>query len=388
MVHNRYRHAGGEDEVVAQEAEMLAQHDHEIRWLTADNREITDGSVISRALLAARTIWSDVGHRRATQCVRASRPDVAHFHNTFPQISPSAYYACRDAGVAVVQTLHNYRLLCANALLSRAGRPCEECLGRTPPWPAVRHACYRDSRVASGVVAAMVTLHRALGTWTRAVDLFIAFTNFARDRFIAGGIPADRIVVKPNFVAHDPGRGDHTGGYALFVGRLSHEKGLTTLMQACRLLGDSFPLKVVGDGPLASLAGDAPPNVEWLGRQPKARVFALMRDARVLVFPSEVYEGFPLTIAEAFATGLPVVASRLGSIAEIVHHGETGLLATPGSAEDLATSLEHLLMSPGLAAFLGNAARGQYEQQYTAERNYRMLDEVYRTAMNRRRAAS
>jgi glycosyltransferase involved in cell wall biosynthesis len=383
LIHNRYQHAGGEDEVVAQEAAILEQHGHAVSRLTADNREIVDLSVRGRARLAAETIWSRRSQRAVRERIRTDRPGVAHFHNTFPQISPSAYYACRDAGVAVVQTLHNYRLLCPGALFFRAGQVCEECLGKTAPWPGVRHACYRDSRTASSVVATMVTAHRVSGTWTHAVDLYIALTNFAKEKFIAGGLPKDRIVVKPNFVEHDPGLGDHEGGYALFVGRLSKEKGLDTLIEAWRLLGDTPVLKIVGDGPLRSLADNAPPNIQWLGREPKARVFALMRDASALVFPSVVYEGFPLTIVEAFATGLPVIASRLGSMSEIVNDGETGILVAHGSSAELACSVDQLLANRSLARAIGRAGRDAYEARFTAERNYQMLMESYQLALER-----
>src|SRR5205814_1104988 len=171
--------------------------------------------------------------------IRAQRPRVAHFHNTFPLISPAAYYAARAEGVGVVQTLHNFRLLCPNALFFRDGKVCEDCLGRPVAWPGVVHGCYRGSRAASAATAVMTAAHRALGTWRTAVDVYVALTEFSRQKFIAGGLPAEKIAVKANFVYPDPGPGAGAGGYAVFVGRLSAEKGVETLLAAWRPLGGS-----------------------------------------------------------------------------------------------------------------------------------------------------
>src|SRR5581483_9761958 len=194
---------------------------------------------------AARTVWSRPAYRVLRELLRAHRPAVAHFHNTFPLISPAAYYACRAERVPVVQTLHNFRLLCPNALFFRDGRVCEDCLGKAVPWPGVAHKCYRGSRSASAAVCTMLTVHRALGTWHTAVDRFIALTDASRRKFVAGGLPADKIAVKANFVDPDPGPGTGAGGYGVFVGRLSAEKGVGTLLKAWQQLGRDVPLKIV-----------------------------------------------------------------------------------------------------------------------------------------------
>ncbi|OLE74348.1 MAG: glycosyl transferase family 1, partial [Bacteroidetes bacterium 13_1_20CM_4_60_6] len=268
VVHNYYQQAGGEDEVFRAEVALLREHGHDVSTLTTEN-----GAVHGlRSLVAARdAVWSVGFQRRLTECLRQSRPDVAHFHNTFFQVSPAAYYACRDAGVPVVQTLHNYRLVCPSATFYRDGRACEDCVGRAVALPGIRHGCYRQSRAQTAVVAGMLTAHRWLGTWQRSVDAYIAMTEFAREKFIAGGLPAEKIAIKPNFCATDPGIGNGAGGYALFVGRLSAEKGVETLMAAWRRLGGTVPLYVVGDGPLAPAVEEFVGKVErchWLGWQP------------------------------------------------------------------------------------------------------------------------
>jgi glycosyltransferase involved in cell wall biosynthesis len=249
------------------------------------------------------------------------------------------------------------------------------------PWDGVVHACYRESRAISGVVAAMLAIHRGLGTWARKVDAYVTPTEFARRKFIEGGLPADKIVAKPNFVNQDPGPGDGGGGYALFVGRLSPEKGLVTLLDAWRRLGDrAIPLKVVGEGPLADLvrrASNENPRVDFVGSRPPAEAHALMRRAAVLVFPSELYETFGRVVVESFAAGTPVVAADIGAVAELVDHGQTGFLFSPGSASDLSRHMARIGSSEYDLLTMRENARAQFEDRYTAERNYLMLTEIY-----------
>ncbi len=390
LVHNRYQQRGGEDVVFEAEAGLLEGRGHAVDRLGVDNRAIAaDGSLLAAARLGLQTVWSRDGANQVRRALRACRPDVAHFHNTFPLISPAAYYACADAGVPVVQTLHNYRLLCPAALLFRDGHVCEDCLGKLVPWPGVLHRCYRGSRAATGAVATMLAVHRLLGTWERKVDVFIALTEFARRKFIEGGLPADRIVVKPNFVYPDPGPGAHDGGYALFVGRLSPEKGIRTLLAAWERLGMGIPLKIAGDGPLAdevAWAAEHNPHVEWLGSQPLDRVYALMGAAALVIVPSECYESFPRVIVEAYAKGTPVIASDLGALAELVDDGRTGLRFRSGDPDDLAAKIEWAWTHPRELTEMGREGRREFERKYTAERNYELLMEIYQRAIDAARA--
>jgi glycosyltransferase involved in cell wall biosynthesis len=383
VAHNYYQQPGGEDQCFAAEVALLRARGHEVIEYRVHNDAING---MGRLGVASRTVWSRPAHREINALVREHRPQIAHFHNTLPLISPAAYYAARAGGARVVQTLHNYRLLCPNALFFREGRVCEDCLGRSAPWPGVVHKCYRGSRTASAAVAAMLTLHRGLGTWREAVDVYVALAEFGRRKFIEGGLPADKVVVKPNFVDPDPGPGDGAGGYALFVGRLSPEKGTETLLQAWKDLGGGVSLKVVGDGPLAPAVAEAAAGsvgVEWLGRQPLAAVYALLRDAAFLVLPSQCYETFGRVAVEAFAAGTPVIASRLGAMAEVVDHGRTGLLFEPGSPAALASAVRQLQAEPLLLRRMRHAARQEYEQKYTAEVNYRALMAIYERALGR-----
>jgi glycosyltransferase involved in cell wall biosynthesis len=385
-VHNLYQRKGGEDKVLASERQLLESRGHAVVHYGRDNDELKRRNGIGILVAAAETVWSSSSRAALLEILKTERPDVAHFHNTFPLISPSAYYACAEAGVAVVQTLHNYRLLCPGATFLRDGKVCESCLDRIVPWPGLLHGCYRDSYPATLAAAAMLSTHRAMGTWRNKVNLYIALTEFARKKFIEGGLPADRIVVKSNFVAgRSVARG--TGGdYVLWVGRLSEEKGIRVLLAALGILSFPVPLKLAGDGPLleeaASEIGQRElKQVDVLGGVPPQDVTELMHGARFVVVPSLCFENFPLTIAEAFACGVPVVVSRIGSLAEIVEDGVTGLHFAPGDAADLAAKVEWAWTHPQEMEKMGRAARREYEAKYTAERNYEQLMRIYETAL-------
>ncbi|HUH13341.1 MAG TPA: glycosyltransferase, partial [Longimicrobiales bacterium] len=372
LVHNRYLERGGEDVVFEAEADLLEGRGHRVLRFEADNRDV---AALGPLRLAARTVWSRGSYRALRALVERERADVVHIHNTLPLLSPAAHHAAADAGAAVVQTLHNFRLLCPQGQFLRNGQPCEACLGKAVPWPGALYGCYRGSRPASAAVAGMLTTHRALGTWDR-VGAFIALSAFSRGKFIEGGLPAGRIHVRGNFLPGDPGVGTHAGDFLLYVGRLSREKGGETLLEGWRRVvegGGAGRLVMVGDGPLAervSAAAAELPGLEWLGAVPPERVRQLMGDARALVLPSITYENSPRVVAEAYARGLPVLGSRHGSVAELVREGETGALFTPGDAADLAVALRWALSPEAELAPLGRGARAAYEAEYTAERGY------------------
>lgn len=385
VVHNRYQRRGGEDTVVDHEVALLRRHGHQVELWTDDNARV---DTIPSARLAAGTIWSRTAHGELARRVAVGRIEVVHFHNTLPLISPSGYYGARSAGAAVVQTLHNYRLVCPAGTLLRAGRPCEECVGRSP-WPAVLHRCYRDSTAASATVAAMLVVHRAARTWARAIDAYIALTEFVRDRVLAGGVPRDRVIVKPNFAEAAARRAvPERGSHVLFVGRLSPEKGAATLIDAWRILGPAAPrLLVVGDGPdAATLSARAAglSGVELLGRQPRERVFELMADAAALIVPSLWYEAFPVVIVEAFAAGLPVVVSGVGSLATIVTDGVDGLHAPAGDAAALAAVIHRITADPEQRRRLGQGAHAAWNARFSPEQNHDKLVQVYAAARARR----
>lgn len=374
IVHNAYQQRGGEDSVVEAEVALLRQRGHEVELLLRHNDDVT---AMSRLDVALQTMWSRQTSAQIRERIAAFHPDVIHVHNSLPLVSPSVFWAANGAGIPTVMTLHNFRLLCPQATLLRDGRVCEDCVGHLP-LAAVRHRCYRGSLAQTGAVAMMLVLHRTLGTYRNKVSRFIALNEFCRSKFVAGGLPAERIAVKPNFVewVPEPQWVSRSGG--LYVGRMSEEKGVTVLMEAMAAY-PAHQLQVIGSGPfearMRQVAGAA-----YKGPQPLAQILASLSGASYLVLPSVCYEGFPRTLVEAFACGVPVIASRHGSLAELVDDGRTGLLFEPGNAQDLVARLQWADSHPEEMRAMGMAARREYEARYTPDCNYAQLLAIYEQA--------
>jgi glycosyltransferase involved in cell wall biosynthesis len=388
MVHNYYQQRGGEESIFETESSMLESKGHTVDLYSLHNDDIAGANPL---VLAAKTLWNQEVYQELRQTIRKIRPEIVHFHNTFPLISPAAYYAAQAEGVPVVQTLHNYRLLCPNGLFFREGKVCEDCLGKTIPLPGVIHSCYRNSRAASAGVASMLSLHTLLKTWSKAVDVFIAYSQFAMDKFVEGGIPPEKLAFKTNSLHPAPDVGQGQGNYALFVGRLSTEKGLGVMLDAWEQLGQKIPLKIVGDGPMAPLVKAAQsrvPNLEWVGRKPLEEVYQLMGNATFFVFPSEWYETFGRVAMEAFATGTPVIAANIGAISELITPYQTGLHFKASDSQDLVTQVEWALSHPQEMMQMRQTARTEFEMKYTPDRNYRRLMEIYTSILRQRQKQS
>lgn len=385
FVHNFYQEQGGEDRVFKNELALLRKYKHEAAVFSVSNNSIKGN------LGKIRAAWHSPYCKEARQKLYGKigdfRPDLVHVHNFFPLLTPSVYDACRRAGIPVVQTLHNYRTICPGALLMRDGNICEKCV-RGSAYKSVRHCCYRGSRLGTVAVARMVESHRKRHTWHQKVDRFIALTEFARKKFIEGGLPANKIVLKPNFcrdsnlysdsVAKKP---NASMGQALFVGRLSHEKGIYTLLKAW--WGLNITLRVVGKGTLYDwIKENSSKHVKLLGHLTSNKVGEEMDNALFLIMPSECYESFGMVLIEAFSHGLPVVASRLGSMEEIVEDGTTGLLFEAGNVEDLAEKAIWMVEHPNECRRMGENARRIYKEQYVPEKNYKMLMKIYQDVLS------
>jgi len=382
--HNFYQRPGGEDQVFADEVALLRGGGHAVETFTVHNDAVAGQGKLA---LAVNTIWNRSIAREVGRLVRKHRADVVHFHNTFPLISPAAYYAARSAGAAVVQTLHNYRLLCPGSLFLRNGKVCEDCLGRSIPAAGAIHKCYRGDRAASVATVALLTAHRAVRTYHRAVDTYVALTEFARGKFVEGGFPRHKLVTKPNFIQSDPGPGTGAGGYALYVGRLDEGKGIEVLLPAWRKVTGKYELRILGDGLLAPLvreAAAADPRIKWLGRRPMPDVFGAMGDAAFMILSSVWYEAMPKTVVESFARGTPIVASAIGALAELVTPGQTGLHFRPGDADDLARQLQWALGNPAQLRDMRQGCRAVFDARYTSQLNLRLLEAIYRHSIARR----
>ena len=388
LVHNYYQQAGGEDQVFSSEAQLLEKRGHKIVRYEARNDAIRSQSLVGTA---ARTFWNHQQYKKLREVIRKHKPQLLHVHNTFPLISPAVYYAARAEQVPVVQTLHNYRLLCPSATFFRDGHVCQECTRKRVPWPAVKHACYRHSTGGSAVVTGMLSVHRALGTWNRMVDAYIALTRFSRDLFVDAGFPAHKMFVKPNFTENPALAWRPASGGAVYAGRLTPEKGIETLLEAWRQLGGTVPLRIIGDGPLAdrvrAFAAETP-NVRYDGWVDRAQLKDIFQESTFLVVPSTWYEGLPLNVLEAYACGLPVIASNIGGLAEIVRDGQTGLQFAPADSADLAAKVRWAISHPTDWERMRRQARSEFELRYSEEPAYQGLMQIYRAAIGNVSASS
>ena len=387
IVHNKYRQRGGEDGVVETETLLLRDFGDEVSQYFETNDAV---KTLSFFQAAAGLIWSFRSQRELAALIRRIRPDVVHFHNVFYRVSPAAFWVCRRMGVPAVQTLHNFRVGCLNGRLSRNGAPCERCL-TFPLWfaPGVYGHCFQDSTFRSLALAGSLAIHRVLRSYSGAVTRFIALSQFARDKHVLSGIPAERIVVKPNSAYPDPGLGNGEGDFALFAGRLEVDKGVRVLLEAAAAMGGRVQVCIAGDGALAGEVRHAAATIKglsYLGPLPRAQVIDLMKTARLFLFPSLAYENFPLTLAEAFGVGLPAIVSRRGAAQEIVEDWVTGLHFDPGSAADLAQKTEALWNDNATLAKMRAAARAKYEMSYSGEAAYKALRAIYEQAIDCNRA--
>ncbi|THF87339.1 glycosyltransferase [Deinococcus sp. KSM4-11] len=383
MAHTFYKQKGGEDESYRAESRLLEDHGHHVERYERHNREL---DALPAARIALKTIWNTQSAREIAAVTSQAQADVVHFQNTFPLMSPSVYGAARRQGAAVVQALRNYRHSCVNGLLFRDGQICEACTGRAFALPGIEHRCYRHSAVGSAVVASMQSTHKLLRTYDRQVDLFIAVSSFVRQKYIEFGIDPERIVVKPNFVYPDPGAQLATGSYAVFVGRLSAEKGARRLIEVWLRERLGMELRIVGDGPeragLEALADDHD-GISFLGSLPLTETYAQIAGAAFVVVPSEWYEPFGRTAVEGLAHGTPVVCAAIGGLGEIVQDGVTGFTFTPGHSDSLAGAL-HQAVARRDDVSMRTDARAAYERWYSPDSNYAVLISAYQRAMNHR----
>ncbi|HEY2736747.1 MAG TPA: glycosyltransferase family 4 protein [Polyangiales bacterium] len=390
LVHDYYQEYGGETVVYEVERRALRDARVHIVEFARHNDELKQYGPLQKLSLPLRTLWAWDTQRTLRELLERERPDIAHFSNTFPLISPAAYRTCQQAGVAVVQNLQNHRLGCPAATFYRDGHLCEECHTRGLQR-AVVHACYRGSRAASATVASMLKLHRSLGTYAHEVDRYIAPSQFVRDKLIeTAGLPAARVVVKPNFMDDDPGVVAKLGDHALFAGRLVEYKGILTLLSAVEPPHAPVPLELVGTGPLEAQVRERAQvcRAEFVGGQTRGQTIERIKRARVLVVPSLWYEGMPMVILEAFACGVPVVASRLGSMAEMIRHAENGLLFEPGDPSDLRRQLDWAFAHADEMHRFGKQARNDFEMHYSFAAGQRALLQIYRDVLTRRETRS
>ncbi|WP_179031787.1 glycosyltransferase family 4 protein [Paenibacillus kribbensis] len=388
IIHNFYQQSGGEDKVVEQESAMLRSRGIETEHYYVHNDSIQSKGLANMAKLAVEATWSLPEFRRIQKMLLQVKPDVVHVHNFFPVISPSVYHACERLGIPVVQTLHNYRLICPAATFMRGNEVCEKCLHGTL-LHSIRHGCYRGSQLQTIPVAAMIKFNELIGTWQHKVSRYIALTEFARNKFAESGIPLDRISVKPNFIQPKTAEAkyDPNDRYLLFVGRISREKGVRNLLQAWSGLEDRAGLRlvIIGDGPeKAELTAAYPQeDIRFLGQQDADTVLDCMSRAMYVMVPSIWYEGFPMTIVESYSVGTPVLCSRIGALEEVVEDGVTGFHFQHDDLENIKTVIRRAVAYENYAAMRQQVSE-IYTARYTEEVNAKQLMAIYSKAMEER----
>lgn len=382
MIHNFYQQPGGEDVVYQQEQQLLRQYGHDVITYSRSNHELSEMHLSQKGAHLSQFFHAKRAGSELQAIIAEHKPDVAHFHNTHYMISYGAYGICRQAGVPVVQTLHNYRLYCPAATFFRQGRVCEDCVGKSLPYPAVMHACYRNSRPMSALLGANLAYHRWRGTWQKDIDVFITMTEFGRQKFIDCGLPAEKILVKPNFTIEQATYNQKDEGYLFFAGRLVDYKGINTLLKAYSLLSRPIPLKIAGTGPLKAFVQEqAASDITYLGQLDRQELFRHLAGAAIMIYPSEWYETFGMSIIEAFAAGIPVIAGRLGPPGELVDDGVVGWHFVPGDSDDLARVIQEAWQNQEEIRRRGRLARQRYLERYTPEKNYELLLAAYEKAI-------
>ncbi len=394
QVHNEYYSGfGGEDTVAGLEADLLRRNGHDVERLIVSTTELKGAGPLRMASAALGAVWSVRGYSVLKKAVAAFSPDVIHVHNPFPLLSPSIFWAAKDAGVPIVQTLHNFRITCANALLFRDGKSCQQCVGRFP-WPALQHRCYRGSMAQTAIVACMNVVHRWIGTFTSRVDAYIVLAEFSKEIALRSGLPEEKVFVKPNFVVKQAEISRQRKPQAIFVGRLYREKGVHLLLDAWKMAQSAgrIPadgrLIVMGDGPERSSLEQqyrSDSGIVWCGVQPPDRVMEAVATSRMLAIPSLCYENCPMVVLEAFSAGTPVIAPDHGPFPAMVSHQKNGLLFTPGDIPTLADALA-IGMSAEENTWLdwSEAARTKYLADYTEQLGYERLITIYKQAIARR----
>lgn len=388
LLHNHYgsEAPSGENRVFEMELEMLRRHGHEVEVVQRQSDAIREQGIKGLAIGAASTPWNISAAEEIKRKVESFRPNITHAHNTFPLLSPAVFSAAK--GSARVLTLHNYRLLCAAGIPMREGRTCTECIDNRSVMPAMHHGCYRGSRLATLPLASKIFLHRKRGTWLRDVESFIALSEFQKELMSKGGLPIDRIEVKPNFYPNAPKRiaFDRRPRRIVFVGRLGEEKGVKDLVDAWRIWGADAPeLRIIGDGPLReALKVDANDirQITFTGQLGSRDAEAEIAQGRLLVVPSRWFEGFPMVLREAFAHGVATAVSDIGPLPDIVSKA-MGAIFPAGSARSLASCLMGLWQNQELLKRMGEASKTSFDELYSEPKNYDMLLDIYDRAIFR-----
>ncbi|MDO1450148.1 glycosyltransferase family 4 protein [Rhodocytophaga aerolata] len=378
FIHNTYQQRGGEDVIFENESELMESHGHSVERLLFDNHQIKTG--LDKFLTGVKSLYNFESAKIVEAVIKNFSPDLIHVHNLFPIASPSILYVADKYKIPVVLSIHNYRLICPSATLLHTGKIYEKSIHSIFPLDAIVKGVYRGSKIQTASAVLMTGTHKLLGTWKNKVTRYIVMSQFAKNKFLDSSlnVAEEKWSIKPNF-SPDMGVGDTARENSfLFIGRLTAEKGIETLLEAARITG--FNLEILGDGPMREVVenyASQHQNIVYAGFKQKQEIIQALKKCKALLFPSVWYEGFPMTILEAFSVGTPVISSKLGAMVEMIEDQGNGLHVKPGDVEDLVEKMRLLTTQPDLARILGKNARCTYEDKYAPEKNYEQLLAIY-----------
>ena len=380
IVHNFYKIRAGEYSVLKNEIKLLKDNGNEVITFYKDNKNIK--SFYSKVIYFLRIVYSKNIFKEFDYYLKQNKPDVIHVHNFFPIMTPAIFFAAQKNNIPIVHTLHNYRLICPTSTLMHNNRIYEKSI-INGSFSTIIDKVYRNSYLGTFALARMISYHKKYNTWDTQVDKFIALTNFSKSKFIEANFLIDKIEIKSNFVfdMYDPESDKKE--YALFIGRISEEKGIRCLIKAWEKI--DYKLIIVGTGPLENFVKrQLNENIIFLGKQNKEEIRVLMNAASFLIIPSIWYEGFPMVILEAYSAGLPVLGSRIGSIEEVVLDNITGLHFKPNDSRDIVKKVNRIIKDRELLKKISKNSRKEYLEKYTPSKNYDILINIYNSVIQSR----
>lgn len=385
IVHNQYQLAGGEDTVAENEGNLLRENGHEVFYYTRTNKEIERMNPMQKAVAGLGTLFSWKAYREISKLIIDHGIQIVHVHNTVPLVSPSVYYAAKKHGCKVVQSIHNMRMLCPTGMMVRNESICEECVTKGLRC-AVRHGCYRGSKLQSLLLSGSIALHRRLGTYTKKVDAYLVTTEF-NYRMLQKVVPEDKIYFKSYFSdseTWDIAKKRHA--YYIYISRVEYLKGIFVALKAfARLPGQRLLVMGVGPGEEAAhkyVEDNQLENIEFLGFKTKQEMLELLYHAKALVFPTQWYEGFPMTIVESMAVGTPVIGSNIGNVGTIIKDGVNGLTFQYDDPDDLVEKIHYLEDHEEVARKIEEGAQADFIEHHTFERVYQQTYEIYSSLLN------
>ena len=380
IVHNFYKIRAGEFSVLKNEIKLLKDNGNEVITFYKDNKNIK--SFFSKIIHFLRIVYSRNIFNEFDNYLKQNKPDVIHVHNFFPIMTPAIFFAAKKNNIPIIHTLHNYRLICPTSTLMHNNRIYEKSI-INGPFSTIIDKVYRNSYLGTFALARMISYHKKYNTWDNQVDKFIALTNFSKSKFVEANFLSHKIEIKSNFVfdMYDPDSDKKE--YALFIGRISEEKGIRYLIKAWEKI--DYKLIIAGTGPLENfIRSRLNENIIFLGKQNKEEIRNLMNAASFLIIPSIWYEGFPMVILEAYSAGLPVLGSRIGSIEEVVLDDITGLHFESNNSRDIVKKVNRIIKNRELLKKLSKNARKEYLEKYTPTKNYDILKNIYNSVIHSR----